>query len=234
MCTRRRLCRTRSRSESSSRTPKRRPARSGASSRRRWSLTTWCCSKAILAQARRPSCAGWRKDLGIASDQVSSPTFTLVQEYRAGRLLARPRRSVPVERSAARSTTWAWMKSRPAACWRSNGRRSFASPRTERSACCSNTRGTQSGELPSKVKEKAKGKSKLSEVSTFLLPFAFFLPTSLRSIVRRFLGDRDVVDVAFAHAGGGDAYQLRIPLQRRRWSAAPRYPIPARSPPTSW
>jgi hypothetical protein len=34
-------------------------------------------------------------------------------------------------------------------------------------------------------------------------------PRLARSVVRRFLGDRDVVHVALAHAGAGDAHELR-------------------------
>src|SRR6476620_9464089 len=37
----------------------------------------------------------------------------------------------------------------------------------------------------------------------------------LRSVVRRFLRDRDVVHVAFAHAGRSDPHQLRVALKRR-------------------
>ena len=37
----------------------------------------------------------------------------------------------------------------------------------------------------------------------------------LDAVVRRFLRDDHVVDVAFAHAGGGDAHQLGVALQRR-------------------
>ena len=38
-------------------------------------------STASSGQGRRPSCAGW-PGLGLQADEVTSPTFTLIQEYR--------------------------------------------------------------------------------------------------------------------------------------------------------
>src|SRR5205085_1786997 len=44
--------------------------------------------------------------------------------------------------------------------------------------------------------------------------FSHQLTNLFRSVVRRFLGDRHVVDVALAHAGRRDPNQLRLALQR--------------------
>ena len=51
---------------------------------RRCAPATSCCSTAISARARPRSSAAWRAASARIADEVSSPTFTLVQEY-AGR-----------------------------------------------------------------------------------------------------------------------------------------------------
>jgi hypothetical protein len=64
---------------------------------------------------------GLAEGLGIAGNEVSSPTFTLVQEYRGG------------------STISDWMKLAPMACSRLNGRRTYRNRLMTRSRCVSIT-----------------------------------------------------------------------------------------------
>ncbi len=45
-----------------------------------------CCCTATSGRGRPRSSAASREGLGIDPDEVSSPTFTLIQEYRGGRL----------------------------------------------------------------------------------------------------------------------------------------------------
>ena len=57
--------------------------RAGGATRR---LGRSSCSLAISAQGRRRSFGGWPKAWPSSGDQVNSPTFTILQEYRGGRL----------------------------------------------------------------------------------------------------------------------------------------------------
>ena len=74
---------------------RRRRRRPPASARRgACAPATSCCCSAISARARPRSSAAWRAGSARPADDVSSPTFTLVQEYR-GRADAVSRRSLP-------------------------------------------------------------------------------------------------------------------------------------------
>ena len=50
------------------------------------SRATSSCCPAISGRGRPRSCAAWPKGSGIDPAEVTSPTFTLIQEYRGGRL----------------------------------------------------------------------------------------------------------------------------------------------------
>ena len=71
-----------------SRSPSRRPPpkRWPANWRRGSSPATWCCSRGRSAPARPRSCAAWPGASAWIPEDVSSPTFAIVHEYRGGRL----------------------------------------------------------------------------------------------------------------------------------------------------
>ena len=68
---------------------------------------TSCCCHGELGAGKTAFVRGLAAGLGIEPDEVSSPTFTLIQEYRGGRLPLYPRRSLS-PRAGAKSTISAW------------------------------------------------------------------------------------------------------------------------------
>ena len=119
---------------------KRRP--SGASSRRRCQPATVVLLYGDLGAGKTAFVRGLAEGLGVAPDEVSSPTFTLVQEYRGGRLTLVSRRSVSAERSARNRRSGPRGDRARTACWRSSGPRSCDGvARLTRSALRTDRRG---------------------------------------------------------------------------------------------
>ena len=155
-----------------------------------------CCYSAISGQGRPRSCAGSPKSLASRATRVSSPTFTLVQEYRGGRLtlfhvdLVSPERSEELDdpdstRSQTRVLAIEWAEKLASEARLS----AFALRRRDRGPYSSTATA---------IRERSRSAE------------AFAL---LGAVIRRFLGDRDVVHVRFAEAGGRDANQLGLALQ---------------------
>ena len=151
---------------------------------------------------------GLAEGLGVARDEVSSPTFTLIQEYRGGRLplfhvdlyrLDDPREidDLGLDEIAADGVLaieWAeklprplgWTPIRVTIEHAGDGDARMTISADDRSHEFTNSRNSPNSRI-----------------------------NLLRSVIRRFLGDRDVVHVAFAEAGRRDANQLRVALQHR-------------------
>ena len=175
-----------------------------------------CCCSAISARGRPRSCAAWPKGSASRRDEVSSPTFTLIQEYRGGRL---PLFHVDLYRlDDPREVDDLGLDEI------ADGRR--AGDRVGREAAGA------AGRTRSRVRIDARGdgddRDRRSTCAVESLDadqfdqFALDFANLLRSVVRRFLRDRHVVDVALADAGGRDANQLARRAAASGWSAQPQ------------
>ena len=177
-------------------TPKPKPPPSAASSRATLQPATSCCCHGDLGAGKTAFVRGLAEGSASTRDEVSSPTFTLIQEYRGGRLTLVPRRSLPARRSARDRRPGAgrdrradgvlaieWAEKLPAVARLTprarERRRDRIARRRRRRAIDRDRQFTQSP-----------------------------IHQLLRSVVRRFLRDRHVVHVALADAGRRDANQL--------------------------